>query len=589
MTEPSHLALGVSPGGALRGSYRQTERDVAAQVREEFGKAHGLHCREAWIEAACGERLHLGKSAGLDHLSEPGIACGIKPVARRREQDCPEAVCRRRFCLLLPRPDCHAGRSHHLEGADEALLVAGEQPLRSRRVEPFQPLAKSAAAQRPMKLDCLLPDLGGDVRNRRQSLLDRPQIQPGAADQNGQAAGARRRGDLVERERPPSGCRPALAGVEKAVKPVRYSRLRRLVGPRRQYPKIAIDLQAVGVDDRTAVSVGQFERKRRFAARRRSRYDNDRGSRLASLLVARRTAGVGGRSMTMVLTLIAGTRGRQNLPRLASAVASAAGVSGEPSWLADDACDLVIDAASPRLAEAAARAVIGEAEIDVLVQPATNRRKRLLVADMESTIIENEMLDELADFIGRRQEVSEITRRAMNGEIDFTAALEARVGLLAGLPDDVLEEAAGRIRLRAGARQVIATMRGSGAVTALVSSGFMIFAEAVAVELGFDHVVANRLDLTAGRIAGTVAPPIVTAESKRETLLILAADHAVPLEGSIAVGDGANDLPMLAAAGLGIAFHAKPAVAATARWRLDHADLTALLYAQGYRRDEIIE
>jgi phosphoserine phosphatase len=176
----------------------------------------------------------------------------------------------------------------------------------------------------------------------------------------------------------------------------------------------------------------------------------------------------------------------------------------------------------------------------------------------------------------------------MNGEIDFTAALEARVSLLAGLPDHVLEEAARRVRLRVGAQQLVATMRAAGAVTALVSSGFMIFAARVAAELGFDHVVANRLDLTAGRIAGTVPPPIVTGESKREALLTLAADHAVPLQQSMAVGDGANDLPMLAAAGIGIAFHAKPAVASSARWRLDHADLTGLLYAQGYRREEII-
>jgi phosphoserine phosphatase len=292
--------------------------------------------------------------------------------------------------------------------------------------------------------------------------------------------------------------------------------------------------------------------------------------------------------MTMVLTLIAKARGQQNLPHLASAVADAAGITSEPTWLADDACDLVLDATSPRLAEVVARAAIGDAEIDVLVQPAMNRRKRLLVADMESTIIENEMLDELADFIGRRREVSEITSRAMNGELDFTAALAARVSLLAGLPDHVLEEAACRIRLRVGARQLIATVRSAGAVTTLVSSGFMIFAERIAAEVGFDHVVANRLDLKEGCIRGTVSPPIVTGETKRQTLLAVAANHAVPLPQSMAVGDGANDLPMLGAAGIGIAFHAKPAVASSARWRLDHADLTGLLYAQGYRRDEII-
>ena len=292
--------------------------------------------------------------------------------------------------------------------------------------------------------------------------------------------------------------------------------------------------------------------------------------------------------MTMILTLIAGARGRQSLLHLASAVAGVVGISGGPTWLADDACDFVLDATSPTLAEAAARALIGDTEIDVLVQPATNRRKRLLVADMESTIIENEMLDELADFIGLRQEVSEITNRAMNGELDFTAALEARVSLLAGLPDYVLKRAASRIRLRVGARQLIATMRSAGAVTALVSSGFLIFAEGVAAELGFDHVVANQLDLMGGHIAGTVPPPIVTGESKREALLTLAANHAVPVQQSMAVGDGANDLPMLAAAGMGVAFHAKPAVASSARWRLDHADLTGLLYAQGYRRDEIL-
>jgi hypothetical protein len=252
MPEPGHLAFGVSPGGALRCRYRGIERDIAPQVRQEFGKTHRLHCREAGIEAACGERLRLRQCAGLDHLNESSIARCVKPLSRRRQQDCPELIGGFRFCLLLPSPDGHSGRSHHLKGADEPLFVSGGQPLCSCRIEPCQLLAKPDAAQRLMKLDRLLPDLGGDVRNRRQSPFDRPQVEPGAADQNGQAACFCRLGDLIEREGSPSRGRPALAGVEEPVEPVRYARLRRVVGPRRQDPKIAIDLQAIGVDDRAA-------------------------------------------------------------------------------------------------------------------------------------------------------------------------------------------------------------------------------------------------------------------------------------------------------------------------------------------------
>jgi phosphoserine phosphatase len=293
--------------------------------------------------------------------------------------------------------------------------------------------------------------------------------------------------------------------------------------------------------------------------------------------------------MKMVLTLIAGPHGALELPQLISKIAAASGITSAPVWLAaDEACDLVFEAGSSFAVEDAVRSLVSKANIDVLVQPFEGRRKCLLVADMESTIIENEMLDELADRVGLRPQISEITRRAMNGEIDFVSALEARVALLAGMEERVLDEAANHIRLTSGARELVATMRAAGAITALVSGGFRVFADQVAAELGFDRVVSNRLDIVAGRIAGTVRRPIVTGETKRQTLLTLATELGIPLDQTMAVGDGANDLPMLTAAGTGVAFRAKPMVAASAQFRIDHANLRGLLFAQGYRRDQIL-
>jgi phosphoserine phosphatase len=291
--------------------------------------------------------------------------------------------------------------------------------------------------------------------------------------------------------------------------------------------------------------------------------------------------------LALVVTLIAGPSAEAALPSCAAALGDVV------DWLAPTACDIAVGGdtveAEAAKVEAAARAAIGGRPIDVVVQPAAGRKKRLLVADFESTIIENEMLEELADFLGMRAHVAEITRRAMNGEIDFVAALNERVTLLRGLPASVLDEAASRIRLMPGAQPLIATLRRAGVHTALVSGGFAVFAEPVAARLGFDRVIANRLDIADGKLAGALIPPIVGAATKRETLLSLAAELGLGPKETMAVGDGANDLPMLQEAGLGIAFRAKPAVAAAAHWRIEHTDLTALLYAQGYRQTDIVD
>lgn len=266
----------------------------------------------------------------------------------------------------------------------------------------------------------------------------------------------------------------------------------------------------------------------------------------------------------------------------AAAVLRAQGATvGTPDWLAPDiACDIPFEGPLTGVAMTA---------LDAVVVPAAGRRKKLLVADMESTMIGNEMLDELAEFLGLREKIAGITARAMNGEIDFAAALAERVGLLKGLPVARLDDAARRIRYTPGGATLVATMKKHGAHCALVSGGFTHFTAMARKALGFDLDAANTLKHDGSTLSGTVEPPILGKEAKLATLRRLAAEHGLSSAEAVSVGDGANDLPMLKEAGLGVAFRAKPAVAAEVAARIDHGDLTALLYLQGYRRADFVE
>jgi len=219
---------------------------------------------------------------------------------------------------------------------------------------------------------------------------------------------------------------------------------------------------------------------------------------------------------------------------------------------------------------------------DVVVQPAAHREKRLLVADMDSTMITVECIDELADYAGIKEQVAEVTERAMRGELDFAAALDARVALLEGLDESVIEQClAERVTLMAGARALVRTMKARGGHAILVSGGFTRFAEPVAAEIGFDRAIANYLEIAHGKLTGTVRKPIVGSDTKEKTLLAALDELGINAAESMAVGDGANDLAMIRRAGLGVAYRAKPIVAGAAAARIDHGDLTALLYAQG--------
>jgi phosphoserine phosphatase len=253
------------------------------------------------------------------------------------------------------------------------------------------------------------------------------------------------------------------------------------------------------------------------------------------------------------------------------------------------AVDLECDGHEPAIAASRLGAVIAGSPIDMVIQPATGRRKRLFLADMDSTMIEQECIDELADFVGLKAEVSAITERAMRGEIAFEPALRERVALLRGLPIAIVERIlAERITLMPGGPTLLATMRANGAYACLVSGGFTAFTGPIGARLGFDENRANRLLTHGGTLAGTVAEPILGRQAKRDTLVELRDRLGLTPSDVLAVGDGANDLAMLSEAGLGIAYRAKPAVAAAAAARIDHGDLTALLYAQGYSSAEFV-
>ena len=286
-----------------------------------------------------------------------------------------------------------------------------------------------------------------------------------------------------------------------------------------------------------------------------------------------------------VLTLIADPATAPLTAPLLARVREAVG-GGEPVLLSPgEAADIPLSELPDPAVLAAA---LAGAPIDAIALPAAGRRKRLLIADMDSTIVTGETLDELADFAGLKAEIAAITMRSMNGEIDFAAALRERVGMLRGLKLEALEATWARMRLTPGARELVATMRAHGALTALVSGGFTFFTGKVAALVGFDLHRSNVLEHDGTALTGTVAEPILDRDAKLATLRELAAARGLRMAATLAVGDGANDLAMILEAGLGIAFRAKPIVAKEARARVEHAGLRALLFAQGYRAGEIV-
>lgn len=291
--------------------------------------------------------------------------------------------------------------------------------------------------------------------------------------------------------------------------------------------------------------------------------------------------------MPFVITLIADPA-RKNLdPHLPEALRNAWG-GGDVTWLApDEAAEFPVQALPGNFWTAWEDC--REMGVDIVPVPAENRRKTLLLADMDSTLIQQECIDELAAEAGVGDQVAAITKRAMNGEIDFEGAIDERVGLLAGLPVSVITKVlAERITYMPGGKTLVATMKAHGAYAALVSGGFTDFTGSVAAELGMDEHRANTLLHDGDALSGAVQRPILGREAKVEALEEITVRHGWSVDDAIAVGDGANDLGMLGRAGLGVALHAKPAVAAECDIRINYGDLTALLFVQGYPKEAFV-
>jgi len=297
--------------------------------------------------------------------------------------------------------------------------------------------------------------------------------------------------------------------------------------------------------------------------------------------------------MDNVLTLISNSAdGALNADRVDVARRALDGVGGHSAaadWLSpDEAVDIAFDDVHHKDAEAAVRQALTDQPIDVIAQSALRRKKKLIIADMDSTIVEGETLDELAEFAGLKDQIAALTKRAMNGEIGFREALSTRVAMLEGLSESFLDETMNGVHLNLGAKELICTMRQHGAFTALISGGFSFFTDRIREQVGFHMSLGNKLEIIDGQLTGKVTPPVVDKDTKLEMLIDMAAQQELGMTDTFAIGDGANDVPMLKAAGMGVAYHGHPVARENARARLDHTNLDGALFIQGYRRDEFV-
>ena len=494
-------------------------------------------------------------------------------------------------------------RQHHPHRPHKALAVAIMEAVRRHRVMFGQRGAEARPALSSMATNAFGVDIARHIRNRGDAVDRGMEIQTCATNKDRQRPGLPRRRDRLRRHPQPGRHRRALGPVNDAVEAMWRARHFGLIGTRRQNTEVAVDLHRVRIDHHTAAFFRQRERETRFpGGRRPANHHNGPGGGFV-----RHFRVVSHADLWFILFAVQSDRGQakvhhfavfsssehpclaieDGLARLASV-----GIKAETPaarWLQHDrAWDVPITGSEPPALHDL-RQQVSESGVDINILPATARRKKLLLADMDSTIITSESLDDMARIAGLADAIIPITERSMRGELDFEAALDERVALLRGHPASLIDRALAEAELTGGARKLVRTMRAHGAACFLVSGGFTAITGPVAAQCEFNDHHANVLETADGVLTGTVAKPVLDRESKLRFLDHYCARLGITRAEAACIGDGANDLAMLQAAGLGVALKGKPLLRAAIPVQLNHTDLTGLLYLQGYTDSDFAE